>query len=220
MDEYEEDMDVVEDANDAAALVVDAVEDPNMVISSVKMKLASFVSHAGLRALIDASAIKASHVVAEANAFANFHITRLLTEGRAVPLLDRTLYYACLSTVSIMKTRATTIKEDMKVSALQFNQLRVGQEKVDARDLMDLMPDLSITMATAAVNHMWTNLSKRIKTYLKWTCPELATYHDTIALFVAEFPTMPITDINQLKHVDKGGVALPAGTVVKRQAAA
>jgi hypothetical protein len=30
-----------------------------------------------------------------------------------------------------MKTRATTIKEDMKVSALQFNPLR-GQEKVDA----------------------------------------------------------------------------------------
>jgi hypothetical protein len=63
-----------------------------------------------------------------------------------------------------MKTRATTIKEDMKVSALQFSRC-VGQEKVDARDLMDLMPDRQSPWRPQRSITCGQNLSKRIKTY-------------------------------------------------------
>jgi hypothetical protein len=76
---------------------------------------------------------------------------------------------------------------------------------------MDLMPDRQSPWRPQRSITCGQNLSKRIKTYPSGLRrSELATYYDTIALFVAEFPTMPITDINQLKHVDSE-VALPAG---------
>jgi hypothetical protein len=67
---------------------------------------------------------------------------------------------------------------------------------------MDLMPDHNHHGDRSGQSHV-DKTCPNVSRHTKWTCPvELATYHDTIALFVAEFPTMPITDINQLKHVD------------------
>jgi hypothetical protein len=184
------------------------------------MKLANFVTHKGLRSLIDTVVLKSNYALAETYMFSNFHITRLLKDNLALPQLDQKFFYQCLSVVTIMNTRAKTVPAVMLESAAQFNMLRpYGVEKVDATDLMDLMPDLAKTMATMAANHLWENLTSRVKAYLKWKHPGLKTYWDTIAMFVADFPSCPVVKIDKLKLSNKKGKRLSAATVAKRVAA-
>jgi hypothetical protein len=48
----------------------------------------------------------------------------------------------------------------MKFSATAFDALRPeGSDRLDAT-LMDLMPDVAVTMATMGTNHLWMNLCK------------------------------------------------------------
>lgn len=191
-----------EDETDAIALMGD--EGPNTVCSTVKMKLNNFVTHAGLRAQIDAVVMKANYALAETYAFANLHITRVLNDGLTIPKINRNFYYACLSAVCVTNAKPKTVSGDIATSASLFDSLRPeGARKVDARDMMDVLSDLSISMATMAVNHLWENLSKRLLRYLKWRHPEAKGCHETIVQFAVEYPTMPLSKIDQLKVVGK-----------------
>ena len=64
---------------------------------------------------------------------------------------------------------------------------------------MDLMPDISVTMATMATNHLWMSLSGRLARYLKWKHPELSVaMRKTVVMMVTKFPKMPLDKVDQL----------------------
>ena len=186
--------------------VADAeVVNDNEIISCVKMKLASFCPDPALRAMMNSAVLRTNNIVGETYAFANFHITRLLSESGAMPSVDRKFYYACLACVSTMNVRESTLTTDLKRSRDAFDALRPeGSVKIDARDLMDLLPDISITMATMATNHLWMNLCGRLSKYLKWKRPDISTkMRKTVVMMVAKFPTMPLDKVDELSLVGK-----------------
>lgn len=190
--------DVEQDVADATAEA-----EGNLMYSVVKMKLASFCSEPALRAMIDAAALTTNNIVGEAYAFANFHVTRTALAGEAQAPVTQKFYYACLACVSKMNVRESTVSDAMKLSAAAFDALRPeGSNRLDATNLMDLMPDVAVTMATMGTNHLWMNLCKRISCYLKWKHPEVKKALRTVIVrFVAKFPRMSLDDIEQLKLV-------------------
>lgn len=75
-------MDIVEDTADTAELLLD--DDTNAVITTIKMKLTSFVTHKGLQSLINTAVLNANFALAETYMFSNFHITTLLQDNLAL----------------------------------------------------------------------------------------------------------------------------------------
>jgi hypothetical protein len=221
--------DVEQDAADAALCTDDQEADPNIVFSCVKMKLATFCPDQALRAMIDSTALRANDIIGEAYAFANFHLARVHAAGTASPSINQSFYYACLACVSRMNTRDGTLSADLQASAAAFDDLRpAGSTRVDATDLMDLMPDIAVTMATMATNHLWMNLCGRLAKYIKWKHPDVkASMRTVVVRFVAKFPSMPLDKIDQLqlthpapvKGKKKATQSLAEETVRKRLAA-
>ena len=170
---------------------------------TVQQKFNSICPDPRLRAKVESLVERCTIIVAEAYALANFHIIRLLRGQLPIPGIDRNFYYACLSAVSVMNTLDGTIKPDLRESADQFNRLRPhGEDKIFARDMMDVMPDMSKVMETAARNHLWTNLAARTRRWLTLRYPRLKKMHGAIILAAFVAPTVNLSDFNAFKVVD------------------
>ena len=169
--------------------------------SVVKMKLNTFVHDGRLKAALRTAVADMNVVVAEAYLFANFHVARLLEEGvdpKDLPSIDRNLYYRCLLAVSSNNCKEGTLDASMRASIQAFDALRpvgslseappskaksakarakeaeiAASGKVDVREYGHLLPDASISMATMACNHLWTNLAPRLSRFLGWRHPEV-----------------------------------------------
>ena len=169
----------VGDAEDAEAVLADVqsgVEGENSprTFSVVKMKLNTLVHDGRIKAALRKAVADMNVVVAEAYLFANFHVARLLRDQIVVPSIDRNFYYRCLLAVSINNCRRGTLDSQMNTSLEAFDLLRPEDGgKVDVRAYGHLLPDASVTMATMACNHVWTNLSRRLSRFLSWRHPEV-----------------------------------------------
>jgi len=175
------------------------------VVSAVKMKLNTFAKNKQLVARIRTLVYDMDQIIAEAYLFANFHVVRLLEEGKDVPAIGRPFYYRCLLAVSAnCNVRKNTLSDEFLTSIEKFDALRPPsvpdtRRKVDAADYNQVFGDASITMATMATNHLWMNLERRLETYLKWSCPELKAFHKSIVRAVAIDPRREIEEIVVMK---------------------
>ncbi len=186
---------VKDEDTDSSTLNTD-VSTVEMMCAVVKMKLNSFCTSPQLNHKINSVVLDANVLLGEAYAFSNFHIRRLLEERsngrisvsldvktdrvvvniqpRAVPEVDRKFFYRCLLAVATSNCRPSTLGADFQESILLFDALRPpGQVKVNIAELNQVVADLSITMATMASNHLWTNLERRLHTYVKSMYPML-----------------------------------------------
>lgn len=198
---------VDEDHNDEVADLVDydgteedCGDNPGRAMCVVKMKLSSFIAHEGLRRKLDSLVLDMNKLMGEGYIFANFHIARILERGDVpVPVINRNFYYRCLLAVSTNNCRSATLGEEFERSRDEFEKLRdKGQSKIDIRGNVrnQIIADLSILMATMATNHLWSNLERRITTYLKWKHPRMAQKLRTdIVAAVAKCPSKNLDDI-------------------------
>ena len=166
----------------AAALEADdflddaAFDEDECRIAVVKMKLASFCPDPRIRAKLQAVVMDCNVLMGEAYAFANLHVTRLLTQGAPAPKIDRSFYYRCLLAVAAPnpKMRSGTLGAEFQTTLDAFDALRpAGQAKIDATAYNQVMADLSISMATAATNHLWMNVERRLARYVSSSHPDL-----------------------------------------------
>jgi hypothetical protein len=101
------------------------LEDTNVTTSCVKMKLATFIpDDAPLRRLMATCALDVNTIVAQAYAFANFHVTRMMESGKHVDDVGPNFYNRCLAAVSLCKVRDSTLDEDFLRSIDAFDALR------------------------------------------------------------------------------------------------
>jgi len=187
---------------------------PGRAICVVKMKLSTFIPHDWLRNKIDTLVLDMNKLLGEGYIFANFHIARLFENGIAVPPVNRNFFYRCIIAVSTNKCNGSTLGEDFESSRLLFDLLREpGQSKVDIRGRVknQIIADLSILMATMASNHLWTNLERRITTYLKWKYPQIAKrLRSDIVAALIKCPTKNLDDIFKMSpHTTKLPTKLP-----------
>ena len=162
----------------------------------VKMKLNTFCTDSDLRERIRSLVLGANRLVAEAYAFANFHMLRLLEQGLDLPKIDRSFYYRCLLAVAVSKVRKNTLDAEFIASIDAFDALRAaGTQKVDIGRWNPLVASLSITMATMATNHLvLSNLDDRILRYVKWRYPALKGVWRKIT-HVAVTPKASLADV-------------------------
>ena len=156
--------DVIEEGNITnfdAALEADRLEEERVHIT-VKMKLNTLLmdkAAAKLKEKIGAIVLDGNKLMAEAYAFANLHILRLLDNDMPLPRIDRSFYYRCLLAVSESKARPRTLGDDFKGSMAMFDACREQPfTKVNVSAYNQMVADLPITMATMATNHLWMNL--------------------------------------------------------------
>jgi hypothetical protein len=190
-------MDVDADREEEETLMIPKPEKPNLVQSCVKMKLASFCGHDGIRRVINNVVMDTNVMCAEGAAFANFHVTRVLERGGPPPKLDQSFYYACLAAVTVCGSKHA---DDFKASIKAFDALRPeGATKVDSVKLGDVQEELANSMAAAASLHLWSNFPKRLSAYLKFKHPEIKrTLRKVVVNCVAVFPSAALTKVARL----------------------
>ena len=189
--------DVLDEIADAAIDDDDEESAIGTVASTVKMKLKTFCRCPRLQDRIQALVKRMNRVVGEAYAFANFHVTRILNDPArpALPAIDRNFYYRCLVAVCDFKTRKGTLDASWQASIRAFDALRpAGSSKVPLDKDTQIIADLSITMATAAVNHLYVNLDRRLRSYVKWRHPELKTLVFSVSRLVA-YPSLSLDKV-------------------------
>ena len=166
--------DVRDDVEDATVAAPPPPVDGNAVNSCIKMKLASFCPDAGLRKLLSSAVMDCNVVLAEAYAFANYHVTRVMEAGGAVEDVGAKFYYACLTAVTCSSAKTKPPSRAMAESAKSFAALRPeGVTPIDFSLLGDIKSELCIGMAAMAANHLWLNLQARLNKYLAWKHPDL-----------------------------------------------
>ena len=220
-DESGESMELA-DALDSAEMVdADAViEGSATVAATVKMKLNTFCTDPRLRAKLNTIVVDMNRVVAEAYAFANFHITRVLeTREEAVPRVDRNFYYRCILAISVCTPRKGTITDSMLSSIKLFDELRDPEaQKVDIREYNQVVADCTISMAAMASNHLWTNVGPRLSRYLSWKHPRINRFHKAMKNALLFKPKAAVEDVviaSKHKKTRKGK-AEPANIVQQR----
>ena len=159
-----------------------AVEGEQSGVSSatVKMKLNTFCTSPKLKDKLQKMVIDMNQLLGEAYAFANLHVLRLLQakdmEVESLPKLDRNFYYRCLVAVSINNARKTTLGDEVKDTLSVFDALRDPSiVKVSSIDQVQVLADMSISMATMAQNHLWMNVQSRLTRFLRWSEPTIKT---------------------------------------------
>ena len=146
------------------------------VASSVKMKLNSFCSDDRIKSRLRAIVTDSNIILGEAYAFANFHIIRLLKDNGSMPPINDEFYWRCINAVTKNNCTDKLFNDDFKASILLFDALRdeAIAPKVDIRlNFNQIAASLRSMMSTAAVNHLWENLDKRVSTYIAWKWPTL-----------------------------------------------
>lgn len=168
-------------------------EDEGELPSIVKMKLNSFIENASLKQALRIMVRDFNFLLAEAYKFSNLHILRILssTEGSEVPKLDRNFFYRCLVAVGDGSPADGTLSEELLATRAIFDQLRPAEgrdPKINIKGKVQLLADLSIIMATMAKNHIWENLTDRLKRFLRWRYPQLRPFFRKIIDAVVERP--------------------------------
>jgi hypothetical protein len=127
------------------SLTVEVLAD-NEIISRVKMKLTARPDPA-LRAMINSAVLRTNNI--GETRFANFHITRLLSEDKSAAS-DRSLLR--VFGVANDEQRGYAVHRH---TCQEHVRLRPADStKIDATDLMDSDARHSITMATMHTNHL------------------------------------------------------------------
>jgi hypothetical protein len=195
-------------ADTADDIAVDAGyldSDCNTTKVAVLKKFRGMCEDKRLTRRVDSLVLRANVIVAEAYALANFHLKRGLLNNAAMPELEDMdkFYYACLASVTVGNFKPTTVCESIRESAALFDQLRPhGEDRVCATDLMPLLADLRRVMATAAKNHLWTNLPKRARRWLSLKHPRLKGMHGAIISAAFAAPTVPLEQFNAFRITD------------------
>jgi len=188
-----------------AIMAMPAPEEPNIVVSTVQMKLATFCTNPSLRRAINRYVLDMNTMVAEGYAFANFHMTRMLESGGEIPKIDQSFYNFCTGAVTECRSKCGP---EMKESARLFDQLRpaaVGRTSMDA----DARTDVAKGMATMAVNHLWMNLPCYLSKYVQLRYPEVTkALRKTVVRLVAIDTKVPVTQARQLSLVRENGLPL------------
>ena len=170
------------------------------VQSCIKMKLGQFCRNEGLRRLLDKTVMDCNIAMAEAYAFANLHVTRMMELGKPIDDVGAKFYDQCINAVTKNKARESKVSQDMKDSKELFDSLRPKIEKIDKVDftlLGDIKSELCISMSTMADNHLWMNFASRLKKYLSWTKYNLSDkLREAIVLSVAVLPNMPLSKVS------------------------
>ena len=142
-----------EDKVDDATVVEDEDEHCNKCKVVVKMKLNQFIKSYALKKSIQDVVMECNLLFGEAYAFANFHMLRILHDGKVIPRIDRNFYYHCI--VAVQKKADT--KDDVLLGADMFQSLQAFNM---------LRPDGGVEQKT---NEMLYNrmTSKQLKTESK-----------------------------------------------------
>ena len=168
--------------NDSSIDVEDSIlhcpmnsDDINIVQSCIKMKLSQFCPDQRIQRILNKTVLDVNYVLAEAYAFANFHLERTM-DDISIEDVGAKFYDRCIISISDCKTKKCTLDPEMIKSADLFSQLRpLNQEKVDMKLLNEVKSELVISMATMALNHLRTNLSTRLNRYMEWKHPCLSS---------------------------------------------
>ena len=192
------------------ALVSPSTEESNDTKSCVDMKLNQFVRDRRIIPLIESAVERLNIITLEAYEFANFHVHRLIHAGLDVPNPDRNFYYRCIICVAQTNARISTVPDAMAESARLFSGLRPpGQQPVDARDIAEIIPDITITMQTAAYNHLWENLLVRTGRWLKCQHPTLKKFFSLILALAFKKPQQDLAKVAKLKTEHPAGSRKP-----------
>jgi hypothetical protein len=185
------------DLEEEAVMAAPEPEGPNRIVSGVKMKLATFCKNQDICRLLDSIVMDCNVMVAEAYAFANLHVTRLLEDAKPVPKLDQSFYNSCLTAVTACG--GNTFTSEMKETIKVFDALRPsGEKKINSVKLHDIRSELAIVMETMTSNHLWMNLAQRLSHHLALKYP-----HVTKALRKVVVQCVVVTPKLSLNKVDK-----------------
>lgn len=166
--------------------VDDEVEDDGEIVIR-KMKLNSFCADGTRPQLvcrIRKMVLDMNRVMGEAYEFASLHILRTLDQGvDLLPQIDRNFFYRCIVAVTDNDAKNTTLPDTMVETKTIFDSLRTTTTaaKIDIREYNQIVADATITMATMATNHLWTNLDGRIAKHVKQAYPHLAKLRSSIS---------------------------------------
>ena len=149
------------------------------VASCVKMKLNQLCCNGMVKDRIQAVVMMANVVLGEAYAFSNFHVLRLVSQDKAIPAIDDKFYWRCMMAVTTNNCIARLFDVEFLESIKAFDALRTPttSQKVDiSGNFNQIAASLRVVMQTAAVNHLWLNLDKRVSRYISWRWPTLKRY--------------------------------------------
>ena len=175
-------------------------EDDEVDIRIVKMTLNTFCSEKTRKqfvARVQPMVATMNLAMAEAYTFANFHVTRCMSDATfnvsSLPMLDRNFYYRCILAVSTSNVRKGTLGADLEASVIAYDALRpLGYQKADVRPYNQVIADMSIQMATMACNSVWANLDRFILRYLRLKHMDIKTYWTSIIKAVVTCPKTPV----------------------------
>ena len=172
-------------------------------IGVVKLTLGGFCvdkTARQIKARIAELVMTANIAIAEAYLFANYHVSRCLSDPGCtavdLPKLDRSFYYRCLIAVTTCNAKDDTLGEKLEQSKRAFDLLRPpNQPKADMRPFNQLMAELSIQMATMACNSVWANLDRFVFRYLKVVYPDLKRWWKKVVAAVVEKPNASLESL-------------------------
>lgn len=196
------------EVEDAVISGVAVAEETNVAVSCVKMKLASFCPDARIRRVLCNVVSEFNVVLAEAYAFANFHVARSLEAGLGITDVGPKFYDRCIKCVALCNARSDLVDAGMRESARLFCGLRPPQNTpADISWMGDVKSEIVLSMATMAANHLRTNLQGRIEAYLAWRhAPLTPRLRRAVAESVAVYPKRPLDDFAALQTCRANGV--------------
>ena len=187
---------------DDAEELLAASDSSGRVPSTVKLKLNSILrddcgNRQSISAALNVLVLESSKLVWEGYMFGNFHMTRLLKVGSTIPKIDRNFFYRCLLSIGKNNCLETTLTADWTESIRQFDAFRPrGYVKASVIGRVQLVADLSITMATMATNHLWMNLESRLTSYLRWKYPNMSkSSQKSVVVALVKAPKAPLDEV-------------------------
>ena len=182
--------------------------EPNWTQSCVKMKLSQFCNDQRICRIMNSEVQATNVMLAEGYAFANFHVTRLLEEGKDVPPLEPKFFDRCLSSVVVCKNKKGFFSEDFIESAKLFDSLRpAGTGRTDGMKLGNIKSELLKGMKATASLHLRSNACTRLSKYLQWNASHInKTMRKKVVDLVLNYPKKDIEEAIPL--IDKKGAEL------------
>ena len=198
----------LEEQDNHENLCIDEViegHEPTVSTSVVKMKLTQFCPNKQLRCKINSIVQDMNNLIGQGYAFANLHILKILNScNEVLPKIDRSFYYRCLIAVSENKCRTSTLNTSFLETKNIFDSLREPNTKISIIGHNQVVADLSISMATMATNHLWTNIVKRLTRFIRWSQPSIKPIlRKKIISSVIFEPTKDIKSIFEFKSRTK-----------------
>ena len=199
-----------EELADEEFLATPKPEKANLTTSCSRMKLASFCPNPAIRRLLNKHVMDTNVMVAEGYAFANLHVTRLLEQGKAVPMLNQSFFHSCLTAVTKCDGAHCV---DMTASITRFDALRPsGEAKVDSVPLASIREEVAIAMAAEACTTVWSTFPCVLGRYLAIAHPTVTKQWRKVVIdCVALYPRMALTKVDKLSLKTPKGKTIPEG---------